>query len=66
LKQLYVAVTRPRNRLIIYDEVLGKREKLQKMWKQLDLVDMITSDDIQRALNESTGDASLQFKQVAT
>lgn len=47
LKLLYVAVTRPRNRLIIFDESLGKRDKVQQMWEKLGLVTLITGDDIQ-------------------
>lgn len=62
LKQLYVAVTRPRNRLIIYDENVTKRAKIQKLWESLDLVDIVSQSEIQKAVNVQ----SIQFKEVAT
>ncbi|CAD8065005.1 unnamed protein product [Paramecium primaurelia] len=39
IKQLYVAVTRPRQRLIIYDENQQARQQIQNIWQKLNLVD---------------------------
>ncbi|CAD8203599.1 unnamed protein product [Paramecium octaurelia] len=42
LKQLYVAITRPKNRLIIFDQSLEKRKIIQNIWIQLDAIDIIS------------------------
>ena len=42
LKLLYVAITRPKNRLIIYDDSLRGRKHLDYYWEQYGLVDRIT------------------------
>ena len=49
LKQLYVALTRPRNRIIIYDENTSKRKYIEKYWKELGLVEIITKEDLEKA-----------------
>ncbi|CAK60040.1 unnamed protein product (macronuclear) [Paramecium tetraurelia] len=41
LKQLYVAITRPKNRLIIFDQSSEKRRNIQNIWIQLDTVNVI-------------------------
>ena len=38
LKFLYVAITRPRNRLFIYDEDSQNRAPLDKIWRRIDAV----------------------------
>ena len=49
LKQLYVCITRPKKRLIIYDEDASAREILLKYWEKLDAVDIITEDIIKHS-----------------
>ena len=49
LKQLYVCITRPKKRLIIYDEDPSKREIALKYWQKLDAVDVITEDFIHKS-----------------
>ncbi|CAD8176793.1 unnamed protein product [Paramecium octaurelia] len=39
IKQLYVAVTRPRQRLIIYDENPQARQYIQNIWQKLNLIE---------------------------
>ena len=46
LKQLYVAITRPKNRLIIYDDNRQNRKCVEEYWKKLDLVQVISSKDL--------------------
>lgn len=46
LKQLYVCITRPKKRLIIYDQDPTARENLLSYWKRLDAVELITEDMI--------------------
>ncbi|CAD8197854.1 unnamed protein product [Paramecium pentaurelia] len=47
LKQLYVAITRPKKRLIIFDQSLQNRFYIQKIWEELDLVEVIHEQQIQ-------------------
>lgn len=42
LKQLYTAITRPKSRLIIFDEEPAKRDIISSIWKELDLVEAIS------------------------
>ena len=42
LKLLYVAITRPRNKLIIYDQDLTIRKPLQKVWELTNTIDVVT------------------------
>ncbi|KAM3136353.1 hypothetical protein pb186bvf_011488 [Paramecium bursaria] len=44
LKQLYVAITRPKKRLIIYDDIPEKRQNIQQLWQSLNLVDIYQED----------------------
>ena len=44
LKQLYVCITRPKKRLIIYDEDPSRRENAMKYWLKLDAVDVVSED----------------------
>mmetsp|Transcript_16551 Transcript_16551/g.14345 ORF Transcript_16551/g.14345 Transcript_16551/m.14345 type:complete len:155 (-) Transcript_16551:102-566(-) len=53
LKQLYVALTRPRNRIIIYDEDQSKRKFIQNLWSQLGLVETINAQTL-----KSSGDST--------
>lgn len=41
LKQLYTAITRPRNRLLIYDERTETRAAIIKYWNDLNLIDIV-------------------------
>lgn len=51
LKQLYVCITRPKKRLIIYDEDPSARDILLKYWEKLNAVDIITEDLIKQSQN---------------
>ena len=42
LKYLYVAITRAKNRVIIYDDFNTSREPIQKYWQRLGLVEVVT------------------------
>lgn len=44
LKQLYVGVTRPRKRLIIFDEDAGRRRRVEALWSKLGLVEVFKGD----------------------
>jgi hypothetical protein len=48
LKQLYVAITRPKKRLIIYDEDTAARLPIQRMWEALKIANIVTSSMIER------------------
>ncbi|CAD8097528.1 unnamed protein product [Paramecium primaurelia] len=41
LKQLYVAITRPKQKLIIFDQSLEKRRNIQNIWIKLDAIQII-------------------------
>ena len=41
LKQLYTAITRPRNKLIIFDDNLEKREAMSQFWERLNLIEIV-------------------------
>lgn len=47
MKFLYVAITRPKRRLIIYDDVADGRKPLQQHWERLGVVDVVTKEMIQ-------------------
>jgi len=51
LKQLYVAVTRPKKRLIIYDDNLENRKYIQNYWSKLNRVEIIDFNLIQDLMN---------------
>ena len=46
MKFLYVAITRPKRRLIIYDDVADGRKPIQNYWEHCNVVDVITKDMI--------------------
>ncbi|CAD8192780.1 unnamed protein product [Paramecium pentaurelia] len=48
LKQLYVAITRPKKKLIIFDQSLQNRLHIQKIWQELDLVEIIQETQLQQ------------------
>lgn len=43
LKQLYVAITRPKKRLIIYDDDSKARIPIQRVWESLGVVNIVSS-----------------------
>ncbi|CAD8159005.1 unnamed protein product [Paramecium pentaurelia] len=47
LKQLYVAITRPKKRLIIFDQSNKKRFIIQSIWEKLDVVNIVQKKNIQ-------------------
>jgi len=48
LKYLYVAITRPRKRLIIYDTDASKRTPIQRIWETLGLVTVLNGQMIEQ------------------
>ncbi|CDW72543.1 lupus brain antigen [Stylonychia lemnae] len=44
LKFLYVAITRPKRRLIIYDDVADGRKPIQNYWEKLGTIEVVTKD----------------------
>ena len=46
LKFLYVAITRPKNRLFIYDSQFGVRKPIERIWSHIGAVDFITEQKI--------------------
>ena len=48
LKQLYTAITRPRNKLIIFDDNLEKRDQIAQYWAKLDLIEVIHKEIIEK------------------
>ena len=46
LKLLYVAITRPKTRLIIIDSDPVSRKPIQRYWNKQDLVEIITKDNL--------------------
>lgn len=47
LKFLYVAITRPKRRLIIYDDIADGRKPIQQFWDKLGLIDIVTKEMLQ-------------------
>ncbi|CAD8158245.1 unnamed protein product [Paramecium octaurelia] len=47
LKQLYVAITRPKRKLIIFDQSNQKRLIMQSLWQKLDVVEIVQKKSIQ-------------------
>ena len=58
LKQLYVAITRPKNRLIIYDENSQSRHYIEKFWRNLNIVQTVTRADLNTAVTEENKDVA--------
>ena len=46
LKFLYVAITRPKRRLIIYDDEAEGRKPIQNYWEKLNVVNVVTKEMI--------------------
>lgn len=44
LKNLYVAVTRPKKRLLIFDDIIEKRSAIEAFWKYMDVVEFVNVD----------------------
>lgn len=51
LKFLYVAITRPKRRLIIYDDMAEGRKPIQNYWEKLNVVDVVTKEMIKEPEN---------------
>ena len=52
LKFLYVAITRPKNRLFIYDADTEARKPIENIWTKLDAVQRVTQEDLLRRREE--------------
>ena len=46
LKLLYVAITRPKNLLLIYDQDNSFRKPIQRCWETLKVVDVVTQNQL--------------------
>lgn len=46
LKELYVACTRARKRLIVFDEDPANRVPLLNLWEKLEVIETVTKEDI--------------------
>ena len=46
LKFLYVAITRPKRRLIIYDDVADGRKPIQSFWEHLGVVTVVSKEQV--------------------
>ena len=58
LKQLYVAITRPKSRLIIYDEFTQSRRHVENFWRSLDLVQFISKKDLDTTVDADNKDVA--------
>ena len=58
-KQLYVALTRPRNRIVIYDDNVEKRVNVENYWKSLSLVQVINKNILEDQNKTSPSDKDL-------
>lgn len=47
LKFLYVAITRPKKRLIIYDDHADARKPITSYWENLGIVNVISKETIE-------------------
>ncbi len=61
LKQLYVCITRPKKRLIIYDEDSSTRDIILKYWQRLGAVDIITEGMISERQSSAVSDEQKQL-----
>ena len=50
LKFLYVAITRPKNRLFIYDDNVQDRKPLENIWTRIGAVERVTRDEVKEQL----------------
>ena len=53
LKELYVACTRARKRLIMFDDDPSNRQSLARLWDKLEVVETVTKEDIYGEREES-------------
>ncbi|KAL4454352.1 hypothetical protein ABPG74_012309 [Tetrahymena malaccensis] len=59
LKQLYTAITRPKQRLIIFDQSNLKRKEMQTFWEAQNLVTVISSKDLEESANIESSEMKL-------
>ncbi|EAS04216.2 hypothetical protein TTHERM_00298270 (macronuclear) [Tetrahymena thermophila SB210] len=59
LKQLYTAITRPKQRLIIFDQSNLKRKEMQTFWEAQNLVTIISSQDLEDSENIESPEVKL-------
>ena len=66
MKFLYVAITRPKRRLIIYDDAVEGRRPIQRYWEKLNVVEVVTKEQIKHpeTLNESVKDIFMSGQMV--
>ena len=47
-----MAITRPKNRLFIYDEVVENRKPIERVWQEIGAVQRVTRDQVESMLAE--------------
>lgn len=52
LKFLYVAITRPKLRLFIYDEDREARKPIEEIWTRIGAVQRVTADQIREQVEQ--------------
>ena len=65
LKHLYTAITRPRKRLIIFDEDPDIRRPILDYWISLDYVTVINKTDMESSLSSSSGARKQLFESLS-
>ena len=50
LKFLYVAITRPNNRLFIIDEHISARKAIEEIWSRIGAVQFVTKDEVKEQI----------------
>ena len=58
LKFLYVAITRPKNRLYIYDETTEARKPIEALWNKLGIVSHVTREELEADRDRRQEEAS--------
>ncbi|KAL4500498.1 hypothetical protein ABPG72_003449 [Tetrahymena utriculariae] len=59
LKQLYTAITRPKQKLIIFDQSNLKKKEMQTFWEAQNLVTIISSKDLEDSENIESSEKKL-------
>lgn len=56
LKHLYVAITRPKRNLVIFDEDLSARRYMQEFWTSMGVIELLEPNEIARQIDEKSFD----------
>jgi len=61
LKFLYVAITRPRNKLYIVDESVDARKAIEDIWSRIGAVEFITKDQVKQSYEDEQAQKEKDF-----